>query len=71
MAGVVTRVREAAAGYAPGQGRPLGGYLTTLGAYAERMVLSAPLLLPIPNGLDVKRAALTEPQDRCFARLKG
>jgi threonine dehydrogenase-like Zn-dependent dehydrogenase len=34
---------------------------TTLGAYAERMVLSAPLLLLIPNGLDVKQAALTEP----------
>lgn len=34
---------------------------TTLGGYAERMLLSAPLLLPIPNGLDVKHAALAEP----------
>jgi threonine dehydrogenase-like Zn-dependent dehydrogenase len=34
---------------------------TTMGAYAERMLLSAPLLLPIPNGLDYKHAALTEP----------
>jgi len=34
---------------------------TTLGAYAERMLLSAPLLLPIPNGLDPQHAALTEP----------
>ena len=34
---------------------------TTMGAYAERMLLSAPLLLPIPNGLDIKHAALTEP----------
>ena len=34
---------------------------TTLGGYAERMVLSAPLLLPLPNGLDVRHAALTEP----------
>ena len=34
---------------------------TTLGGYAERMLLSAPLLLPIPNGLDHKHAALTEP----------
>ncbi|CAG7013251.1 zinc-binding dehydrogenase [Mycobacterium avium subsp. paratuberculosis] len=35
---------------------------TTIGGYAERMLLSAPLLLlPIPNGLDVKHAALTEP----------
>ena len=33
----------------------------TIGGYAERMLLSAPLLLPIPNGLDHKHAALTEP----------
>ncbi|MEZ0349896.1 zinc-binding dehydrogenase [Mycobacterium sp. pR1184] len=33
----------------------------TIGAYAERMLLSAPLLLPIPNGLNLKHAALTEP----------
>jgi threonine dehydrogenase-like Zn-dependent dehydrogenase len=33
----------------------------TLGGYAERMLLSAPLLLQIPNGLDPKHAALTEP----------
>src|SRR3954470_20656323 len=34
---------------------------TMVGGYAERMLLSAPLLLPVPNGLDPKRAALTEP----------
>lgn len=34
---------------------------STLGGYAERMLLSAPLLLPIPNGLDPRHAALTEP----------
>jgi threonine dehydrogenase-like Zn-dependent dehydrogenase len=34
---------------------------STIGGYAERMLLSAPLLLPIPNGLDRKLAALTEP----------
>jgi 2-desacetyl-2-hydroxyethyl bacteriochlorophyllide A dehydrogenase len=34
---------------------------TTLGGYAERMILSAALLLPVPNGLDAKHAALTEP----------
>jgi threonine dehydrogenase-like Zn-dependent dehydrogenase len=34
---------------------------TTIGGYAERMLLSAPLLLNIPNGLDVRHAALTEP----------
>jgi threonine dehydrogenase-like Zn-dependent dehydrogenase len=32
-----------------------------IGGYAERMLLSAPLLQPIPNGLDLKHAALTEP----------
>ena len=31
------------------------------GGYAERMLLSAPLLLEVPNGLDHRRAALTEP----------
>lgn len=34
---------------------------TTLGGYAERMLLSAPLLVAIPNGLDVRHAALAEP----------
>ena len=34
---------------------------STVGGYAEWMLLSAPLLLPIPNGLDPKHAALTEP----------
>ena len=34
---------------------------TTLGGYAERMLLSAPLLLRIPNGLDPRHAALVEP----------
>jgi threonine dehydrogenase-like Zn-dependent dehydrogenase len=34
---------------------------TTIGGYAERMLLSAPLLLPVPNGLDPRHAALTEP----------
>lgn len=34
---------------------------TTLGGYAERMLLSARLLLAIPNGLDPRHAALAEP----------
>ena len=34
---------------------------TTVGGYSERMLLSAPLLLPVPNGLDARHAALTEP----------
>ena len=33
----------------------------TPGGYAERMLLSVPLLLRIPNGLDPRHAALTEP----------
>ncbi len=31
------------------------------GGYAEMMLLSAPLLLEVPNGLDARHAALTEP----------
>jgi threonine dehydrogenase-like Zn-dependent dehydrogenase len=31
------------------------------GGYAEQMLLSAPLVLPIPNGLDPRLAALAEP----------
>ena len=34
---------------------------TAIGGYAERMLLSAPLLLTIPNGLDPRHASLTEP----------
>ena len=34
---------------------------TTIGGYAERILLSAPLLIPVPNGLDPRHAALTEP----------
>lgn len=34
---------------------------TTVGGYAERMLLSAPLLLSIPNGLDPQPASLAEP----------
>src|SRR4029453_18025950 len=33
----------------------------TIGGYAERMLLSAPLLTPIPNGLDPRLAAPTQP----------
>ena len=31
------------------------------GGYSERMLLSAPLLLEVPSGLDPRHAALTEP----------
>jgi 2-desacetyl-2-hydroxyethyl bacteriochlorophyllide A dehydrogenase len=32
-----------------------------IGGYAERMLLSAPLLLKVPNGVDPRHASLTEP----------
>jgi len=31
------------------------------GGYGERMLLSAPMLLEVPNGLDARHAAMTEP----------
>jgi threonine dehydrogenase-like Zn-dependent dehydrogenase len=31
------------------------------GGFAEYMLLAAPLMLEVPNGLDARRAALTEP----------
>lgn len=34
---------------------------TTMGGYAERMLLSAPLLLRLPTGMDPRHAALAEP----------
>lgn len=34
---------------------------STLGGYAERMLLSAPLLLPVPGEMDPRHAAPTEP----------
>ena len=40
---------------------PIFSSNTTIGGYAERMLLSAPLLLTVPNGLDPRHAALTEP----------
>jgi len=41
---------------------PIGAYSNTYGgAYAEYLLLSAPLALKIPDGCDPKHAALTEP----------
>ncbi|KUI36768.1 zinc-binding dehydrogenase [Mycobacterium sp. GA-2829] len=34
---------------------------SVIGGYAERMLLSAPLLMPVPDGTDPRHAALTEP----------
>ncbi|HEY8524489.1 MAG TPA: alcohol dehydrogenase catalytic domain-containing protein, partial [Acidimicrobiales bacterium] len=41
--------------------RPIVYSNDVLGGYAERMLLTAALLLEIPNGLDPRYAALTEP----------
>jgi threonine dehydrogenase-like Zn-dependent dehydrogenase len=40
---------------------PLGFSNDLPGGFAERMLLSSALCLPVPNGLDHRRAALTEP----------
>ncbi|WP_421998369.1 zinc-binding dehydrogenase [Reyranella sp.] len=45
-----------------GEARQTVGYSNDYpGGYAERMVLAAPLLLAVPNGLPAEHAALTEP----------
>ena len=45
-----------------GETRATVGYSNDYpGGYAERMVLAAPLLLEVPNGLSSEHAALTEP----------
>lgn len=41
--------------------RPIVYSNDVAGGYGERMLLSAPMLLEVPNGLDAARAALTEP----------
>jgi threonine dehydrogenase-like Zn-dependent dehydrogenase len=41
--------------------RPIVYSNDVLGGYGERMLLSAPLLVEVPNGLDPRHAALTEP----------
>lgn len=40
---------------------PIMSSNTVLGGYAERMLLSVPLLLRVPDGVDPRHAALTEP----------
>jgi threonine dehydrogenase-like Zn-dependent dehydrogenase len=42
--------------------QPIGAYSNRYGgAYAENLLLSAMLAIPVPNGLDPRQAALTEP----------
>lgn len=56
-----TRVVSVPAAFGP-QGGELVGYSNRFpGGFAERMVLTEAMLLPVPNGLDAERAALTEP----------
>ncbi len=56
-----TRVVSVPAALGP-QGGELVGYSNRFpGGFAERMVLTEAMLLPVPNGLDAERAALTEP----------
>lgn len=56
-----TRVVSVPAAFGPA-GSELVGYSNRFpGGFAERMVLQEALLLPVPNGLDAERAALTEP----------
>ena len=41
--------------------QPIAYSNEVVGGYAQRMLLSAPLLVKVPNGLDARHAALTEP----------
>ena len=41
--------------------RPIVYSNDVLGGYGERMLLSAPMITEVPNGLDFRQAALTEP----------
>ena len=41
--------------------RPIVYSNDAAGGYGERMLLSAPMLVEVPNGLDPRHAALTEP----------
>jgi threonine dehydrogenase-like Zn-dependent dehydrogenase len=56
-----TRVCSLPALLTPGGLQTIGYSNENVGGYAERMVLSEPLLLEVPNGLAAEHAALTEP----------
>jgi threonine dehydrogenase-like Zn-dependent dehydrogenase len=56
-----TRVCSLPALLTPGGLQTIGYSNDNVGGYAERMVLSEPLLLEVPNGLAAEHAALTEP----------
>ena len=56
-----TRVCSLPALVTPTGPRGIGYSNDNVGGYAERMLLSEPLLLEVPNGLPAEHAALTEP----------
>src|SRR5215510_2572946 len=56
-----TRVCSIPALVTPTGPRSIGYSNDNIGGYAERMLLSEPLLLEVPNGLAAEHAALTEP----------
>ena len=56
-----TRVCSLPALLTPGGIEGIGYSNDNVGGYAERMLLSEPLLLEVPNGLSAPHAALTEP----------
>ena len=56
-----TRVCSLPALLTPAGLQTIGYSNDNVGGYAERMVLSEPLLLEVPNGLAAEHAALTEP----------
>src|ERR1700750_473894 len=56
-----TRVCSLPALLTPDGPQGIGYSNDNVGGYAERMLLSEPLLLEVPNGLSAEHAALTEP----------
>ena len=56
-----TRVCSVPALLTPQGPRGIGYSNNVVGGYAERMLLSEPLLIEVPNGLPAEHAALTEP----------
>jgi threonine dehydrogenase-like Zn-dependent dehydrogenase len=56
-----TRVCSLPALLTPDGPKGIGYSNDNIGGYAERMLLSEPLLLEVPNGLKAEHAALTEP----------
>src|SRR6266508_2055755 len=86
MTDALNRVRRSAAGYAPGQGRPLRGYLATLGAYVglaggltgrtppDRLATQDLVLISIATHKVIRmlaKDAVTSPLRAPFTRYEG